>query len=170
MPSITPGMENVRTEADLAVEPCGGRKTLSGSGPLSLVPETNRARPAFAGTILVVDDDDPVRVMLSRLLRTQGYSVRQAANAEKAREALDDERPDLVISDIVMPGESGIELRRSIAERWPELPVILVSGYSAEGPAEFAARTPNTTFVQKPFAADHFLALVQRTLRETATR
>jgi DNA-binding NtrC family response regulator len=121
----------------------------------------------LSGTILVVDDDDPVRVMLARLLRTQGYTVLQAAHAAEARAILDTQRPDLVISDIVMPGESGIELRRGILERWPELPVILISGYSAEGPAEFAARTPNTTFVQKPFAADHFLSLVERTLEDT---
>lgn len=120
--------------------------------------------------VLVVDDDDPVRVMLARLLRTQGYSVLQAASADQARHALDQERPDLVISDIVMPGESGIELRRDIARRWPELPVILISGYSAEGPAEFAARTPNTTFVQKPFAADQFLALVEQTLDAATAR
>jgi DNA-binding NtrC family response regulator len=118
--------------------------------------------------VLVVDDDDPVRVMLARLLRTQGYSVLQAASADQARRALDDQRPDLVISDIVMPGESGIELRRDIARRWPELPVILISGYSAEGPAEFAARTPNTTFVQKPFAADQFLVLVEQILDSAA--
>lgn len=118
----------------------------------------------MAATILVVDDDDPVRVMLARLLRTQGHDVRQAANAAEARAILDDGRPDLVISDIVMPGESGIELRRGILDRWPGLPVILISGYSAEGPAEFAARTPDTIFVQKPFAADQFLALVQQTL------
>lgn len=115
-------------------------------------------------TILVVDDDDPVRVMLARLLRTQGYTVVQAAHANEARTQLDAKRPDLVISDIVMPGESGIELRRRIMERWPGLPVILISGYSSEGPAEFAARTPDTIFVQKPFAADQFLALVEQTL------
>jgi DNA-binding NtrC family response regulator len=118
----------------------------------------------LAATILVVDDDDPVRVMLARLLRTQGYDVRQAANATEARTIIEAGRPELVISDIVMPGESGIELRRAILERWPGLPVILISGYSAEGPAEFAARTPDTIFVQKPFAADHFLALVEQTL------
>ncbi|MEO8540274.1 MAG: response regulator [bacterium] len=117
-----------------------------------------------SATILVVDDDDPVRVMLARLLRTQGYSVLQAAHANEARALLDTHRPDLVISDIVMPGESGIELRRSILERWPDIPVILISGYSAEGPAEFAARTANTMFVQKPFAADQFLSLVEQTL------
>ena len=116
------------------------------------------------GTVLVVDDDDPVRVMLARLLRTQGYGVLQAAHAEGARAILETSRPDLVISDIVMPGESGIELRRELSERWPNLPVILISGYSAEGPAEFAARTPKTAFVQKPFAPDHFLALVEQTL------
>ena len=120
----------------------------------------------MTATILVVDDDDPVRVMLARLLRTQGYRVLQAAHANEARALLDTQRPDLVISDIVMPGESGIELRRSILERWPEIPVILISGYSAEGPAEFAARTVNTMFVQKPFAADQFLALVSQTLAE----
>ena len=139
---------------------------MPGNGGSSLVSETKRSRSAGAETILVVDDDDPVRVMLARLLRTQGYSVSQAANAEEAHESLDLQRPDLVISDIVMPGESGIELRRTIAERWPELPVILISGYSAEGPAEFAARTANTIFVQKPFAADHFLTLVERTLAD----
>ena len=122
----------------------------------------------MAGLILVVDDDDPVRLMLSRLLRTQGYTVVQAANARAAQAAIETSVPDLVISDIVMPGESGIELRRTISDRWPELPVILISGYSAEGPAEFAARTPLTHFVQKPFAADEFIALVESTLTAAA--
>lgn len=132
---------------------------------LSLVAtERFQERQQLPPVILVVDDDDPVRVMLARLLRTQGYGVLQAANASDARRLLGSQQPDLVISDIVMPGESGIELRRYIAATWPELPVILISGYSAEGPAEFAARTPRTTFVQKPFAADQLLTLVEQTL------
>jgi len=127
-------------------------------------PAASREPNPLAATILVVDDDDPVRVMLARLLRTQGYNVLQAAHANEARALLEANTADLVISDIVMPGESGIELRRTILEQFPGLPVILISGYSAEGPAEFAARTPDTTFVQKPFAADQFLALVEQTL------
>ncbi len=130
------------------------------------VEDEDREPAAVDELILIVDDDDPVRVMLARLLRTQGYSVVQAANAAQARTVLAEEMPDLVISDIVMPGESGIELRRTISNRWPDLPVILVSGYSAEGPAEFAARTPNTSFVQKPFAADQLLSLVEQTLSD----
>jgi DNA-binding NtrC family response regulator len=116
--------------------------------------------------ILVVDDDDPVRVMLARLLVTQGYSVVLAANATQARTVLREQDAALVISDVVMPGESGIELRRTIADRWPDLPVILISGFSTEGPAEFAARTPHTSFVEKPFAADQFLRLVEQTLSD----
>lgn len=115
-------------------------------------------------SILIVDDDETVRVMLVRLLRTQGYHVEQANDAQRAWEQIGREAPDLVISDIAMPGDSGIDLRRVLLVHWPDLPVILISGYSAEGPAEFAARTPNTTFVQKPFAADHLLALIERTI------
>lgn len=128
------------------------------------LPESSELRLQGDNVILIVDDDDPVRLMLARLLRIQGYAVLQAASAAQARRTLDQQRPDLVISDIVMPGESGIELRRGIADAWPELPVILISGYSAEGPAEFAARTANTAFVQKPFAAEQLLALVRQTL------
>ncbi len=113
----------------------------------------------MAALILVVDDDEPVRVMLARLRRTQGHTLLLAANTIEARRVLDANQPDLVVSDIVMPGESGIELRRWIAREFPALPVLLISGYSPEGPAEFAARTPLTKFVQKPFAADEFLDL-----------
>ena len=56
-------------------------------------------------------------VMLARLLRTQGYTVTQAENAEKARQALDVSRPNLVISDIVMPGLSGLELLEAVRAR-----------------------------------------------------
>jgi DNA-binding NtrC family response regulator len=110
--------------------------------------------------ILVVDDDSPVRVMLSRLFRTQGYAVTAADSVSAAKAILETRLPDLIVTDIVMPGESGIDLRRWVAARWPELPVVLISGYSPEGPAEFASRTPHTQFVQKPFAADTLLGLV----------
>lgn len=138
--------------------------TLQRERPVLLGKDESGERQSAGELILVVDDDDPVRVMLARLLRGQGYSVSQAANATQARMVLTEEQPALVLSDIEMPGESGFELRQAIAERWPDLPVILISGYSEEGQAEFAARTPNTSFVQKPFAADQLLSLVANTL------
>lgn len=123
--------------------------------------------------ILVIDDDDPVRIMVARLLRLHGYQVLEGSSVAEGRSLLAKFAVDLVISDIVMPGESGIDLRRSFAERRPDLPFVLISGYSADGPAEFAARTPRTTFVQKPFSAEQLITLVARVVqlespRETA--
>jgi len=117
--------------------------------------------------ILVVDDDDPVRTMLARLLQTHGYVIRQAANAAQANRLLEAEgatAPDLVISDIVMEGETGIELRRRLLARLPGLPVILISGYSPDAPAEFAANTPGTAFLQKPFATETLLVTIEQLL------
>ncbi len=118
----------------------------------------------MAETILVVEDEEPVRIMLGRLLRSQGYNVMLAANASEARTVLSRLRPEMVVTDIIMPGENGIELRRVIASDWPEIPVLLISGFSDDGPAEFAARMPNTAFLPKPFAAEHFLAIVAQML------
>ena len=116
--------------------------------------------------ILVVDDDEPVRVMLARLLTTAGYQVHACANAAEARAWLESNEPDLLVTDIVMPGDSGIELRRFVSQRYPHVPAILISGYSAEEPAEFAARQPDTVFIPKPFTADELLELVERMLPE----
>lgn len=118
----------------------------------------------MAETILVVEDEEPVRIMLGRLLRSQGYSVVLAANATEARTVLSRMKPEMVVTDIIMPGENGIELRRVIAQDWPAMPVLLISGFSDDGPAEFAARTPKTGFLPKPFAAEHFLAVVAQML------
>lgn len=147
----------------------GGGGLPDGIRPAPVVPRVGTPPgPEGSGEeILVVDDDQPVRAVLARLLRSKGYHVLQAANAHEAMGILERQSPAAVITDIVMPGESGIELRRSIARRWPALPVVLISGYSAEAPAEFAARTPLTWFVQKPFRAEQLLALLAEALLAT---
>ena len=117
-------------------------------------------------TILVVDDDAPIRFMLTRLLTSEGYEVVAAGAAADAEAALEGSTFDLVISDVVMPGGSGIELRVAIAARQPGVPVILISGFSADGPARFAAEAERTAFLQKPFAASRMLELVAEMLGE----
>ena len=115
-------------------------------------------------TILVVDDDEPVRILLTRILGSAGYEVLDAARSSGALTLLERTPVALVISDVVMPGGSGIDLRRAIAASYPDLPVILVSGFSSEGPAEFAATAAKTEFLQKPFAARDLLDLVAEVL------
>jgi len=102
-------------------------------------------------SLLVVDDDRSVRLLLGRALAEDGVEISEAQNAEEARVVVAERRPDVVIADVVMPGRSGIELRRELMQSDPELPVVLISGYSPEQVAEFAARTPATTFLPKPF-------------------
>src|SRR3972149_1967158 len=87
--------------------PPGRPDANSGGGNL------NETRARMPGTIRVVAAAEPVRVMITRLLRTQGYEIRQAASASEAKASIQEQQPDLVISDIVMPGESGIELPRT---------------------------------------------------------
>jgi CheY-like chemotaxis protein len=82
-------------------------------------------------------------------LRTIGHRVREAENAEAALELLESERFAAVISDIMMPGRmDGLDLARTIRRRWPQLPVLLVSGFSSA--AEDAARE-GLTVLRKPY-------------------
>ena len=118
--------------------------------------------------ILVVDDDDSVRTMLARLLRTAGHEVVQAKSGAAARETVAAQAVEVIVSDIVMPGDSGIDLRRWLAEHHPSVPVILTSGYSPDAPAEFAAQIPRTWFLQKPFGAGELLGLISEVVASTA--
>lgn len=112
-------------------------------------------------TILVVDDDDSVRFMLSRVLRSRGFETVDAGNAAIARLVAAEHRVALFIVDIVMPGESGLELAGFIVETWPKVPIVLISGYASEGPLSFAEFHDHVEFVAKPFGADEILDLVE---------
>jgi signal transduction histidine kinase/CheY-like chemotaxis protein len=101
--------------------------------PLSPFAET--ARPAEAPRdliVLLVEDNDHVREFAQHLLVELGYRVLSAASAEEALERLEREAVDLLFSDVVMPGRSGLELARLARELHPSLPVLLASGYSEE--------------------------------------
>jgi DNA-binding NtrC family response regulator len=111
-------------------------------------------------TILVVDDDDSVRFMLSRVLRSRGFDTVNAGNAAIARIVAAEHRVSLFIVDVVMPGESGLELASHIVETWPKVPIVLISGYANEEPLSFASEHDHVEFVAKPFGADEILDLV----------
>ncbi len=108
--------------------------------------------------ILVVDDEPVIRDVLCALFETEGYRVRTAADGLAALDMLADEPPDLVIADIIMPRLDGWGLLKSLHERYPGIPVILLS-------ATFRGQPPNgAIFVSKPFDVDHLLAMVVREL------
>lgn len=114
--------------------------------------------------VLVVEDQPDVRALLRLLLEEEGLEVQEAAGAAAALQIIEGEgrRPDLVITDLVMPGLSGHELVRRVQARSPEVPVLVISGYSGEeAPA-------GVRFLRKPFSADQLTRMVGRILQEKA--
>jgi len=82
--------------------------------------------------VLVVDDDELVRSLTVRVLERAGYSVVSAASAAHALELVGRDSIDLVVSDVVMPGLTGVELLTELRSRKPDLPVLLMTGGSPE--------------------------------------
>ncbi len=79
--------------------------------------------------ILVVDDEDNIRLLYKEELQDEGYQVSLAANAEEAFKAIEADEPDLITLDIKMPGMNGIEFLRKLKEDKKNIPVILCSAY-----------------------------------------
>ncbi len=81
-------------------------------------------------SILIVEDDAEIQKMLCRFLQDQGYRVRSASNGAEALDLLETEVPDLLISDLLLPGEHGLDLVRAVKQRW-FIPTIVLSGIYA---------------------------------------
>ena len=108
---------------------------------------------ALAGaSILVVDDDPAVRSIVTRILKHHGCSVMQASDGAAALALVDRHRlPDLVLTDLVMPGIDGRELGKRLRTRWPDLPVLFMSGY-AENELRLAGKFEGEgQLIEKPF-------------------
>ncbi len=83
----------------------------------------------MAKKILVVDDEEGIRLLYREELEDEGYKIIDASSGEDCLKCLEEELPDLVLLDIKMPGMDGVEVLRRIKEQWEELPVILCSAY-----------------------------------------
>lgn len=113
-------------------------------------------------TILIVEDEAPLRELLADILEDAGYRAQQAIHGREALALVEQERPDLVLSDVMMPVLNGAELCRLLKAQpsTASMPVILMS---AAGP-ETADGAGADAFVDKPFHLDELEALVRRWL------
>lgn len=112
--------------------------------------------------ILVVDDEPEIRQMMMLCLRSNGFTVTCAESAEDACKLLITEQFDVVISDVMMPGEDGISFLGRIHEAWPELPVILMTGHAQLQMAVNAIKNGAFDFIHKPFDFDYLRKIVIR--------
>jgi excisionase family DNA binding protein len=115
-------------------------------------------RPRGGPLVLVVDDDAGLREYLRVNLEQAGYSVREAGSGQEALVAIADERPDLVLLDVVMPGLDGWQLLRRLEERHGSIPVIMFSGQVDERAAAQATELGARGFIGKPFDSEELLA------------
>src|ERR1035437_8605498 len=114
--------------------------------------------------ILVVDDDDSLRWVLQTQLEQMGYTVIAAADGAKAIEAIEKDPPALVLTDLKMPGMSGMELLEQIRHGYPELPVLIVTAFGTIQSAVQAMRAGAYDYLAKPIDYDELALSVKRVL------
>jgi excisionase family DNA binding protein len=135
-----------RGDLDAFLERSGaGARSTEGAGPL----------------VLIVDDDDKLREFVRVNLEMEGYTVREAASAREGLDALEEQSPDLVLLDVMMPEMDGWEMLRQLHERHGvgAIPVIVFSGQVEEDPGDVASRGAQA-FIGKPFSPQ---TLIERT-------
>ena len=114
--------------------------------------------------ILVVDDSKTELHHLSEMLKKNGYTVRVAINGEEALKRLEEERPDLILMDVVMPGQNGFQLTRQITRdpRWAGMPVIMCTSKSQETDRVWGMRQGASDYIVKPVKADELISKIRR--------
>jgi DNA-binding response OmpR family regulator len=117
-------------------------------------------------TILVVDDDAPLRISLGLILRKEGYQVETAANGEEGLERLQSAKVDLVFLDLNMPGMTGTELLVQIHAKYPRLPILILTAHATMDSAVQAVRSGARDYLLKPAEPAMILARVAEILAE----
>jgi len=122
-------------------------------------------RPFAKASILVVDDDEAIRKLLKQILERDGYACVTARSAETALIKTASQSFDLVVSDINMPGKSGIELLKEIKKYFPNMPALMISGVKDATTSDSAISLGAYDYILKPFKKDQVLISVKNSLR-----
>ena len=128
--------------------------------------------PGGSETVLLVEDETAVRVLISQALEKFGYRVLAAANPREAREVFRREREsiDLLLTDVVMPGETGVDLYKSLIGLEPNLPVLFMSGYTRSEQSLREVPGSRAPFLQKPFRPSELGRRIRMVLDTSARR
>jgi len=112
--------------------------------------------------ILVIDDEAIVRVSCQRALAPESYDVEATSRGDEALKRLAEENFDIVLTDLKMPDMDGIEVLKKIKESWPQLVVIIITGYGTVSTAVQAIKLGAFDYIEKPFTPDDIIAIVKR--------
>jgi DNA-binding NtrC family response regulator len=114
--------------------------------------------------ILVIDDEEIVRVSCTRILRAKGYNVDAAAFCADGLVMLEENPYDLVLTDFKMPHMDGIELSAHIISRYPDIKIVLFTGYITDETIRIAMKCGVHAFLEKPFTPEKLVEIVAQTL------
>jgi DNA-binding NtrC family response regulator len=121
------------------------------------------------GLVLVVDDEADIRAVMAEVLEVQGYTVLQAADAPQALRLLHDNRPDMLVTDIGLPnGMNGRQLADQVRVQWPQLPVLMVTGYAESTVMKNETLPAQMELLIKPFAMNALVGKVEAMLAAAA--
>lgn len=123
-------------------------------------------------TILVVEDYDDVRQVLKVLLESENFRVLEAASGPEALELLEDERPDVILMDLSLPGFDGMEAIRRIRvlDGFQNTPIVVLTAYTGRSTYETAIRAGSNYFRAKPIDFDELVTLLKKILFDGNTR
>ena len=117
--------------------------------------------------VWIIDDDRSIRWVIEKALTREGIAYRSFAAAQEGLDALETGEPQVVLSDIRMPGTSGIEFMQKLKEKLPATPVIIMTAYSDLDSAVAAFQGGAFEYLPKPFDVDHAVELIRRALNES---
>lgn len=129
------------------------------------IPMVPAAAPGGRERVLVVDDEPALRDVARRILDRLGYQVETAADAQQARRAINvGGAPALLLTDVIMPGESGAQLAEAMLRTHPQMRVLFISGYTGDELSRFGLRGSELAFLQKPFTPRELAERVREVL------
>jgi len=122
--------------------------------------------------ILIIDDEDDIRLLIAGILEDEGYSVIHAATSDQALRIIDKKVPDLVVQDIWLQGsdKDGIEILEAAKSKHPILPFLMISGHGTIETAVSAIKAGAYDFIEKPFKSDRLLLMINRALENAALK
>lgn len=123
------------------------------------------AQPSpFKSTVLIIEDKESMAGMLGQTIEAEGYRTLIARDGADGIRLINDEKVDLVVTDLKLPGKNGLEVLRAVKEKNPLIPVILITAYGSIETAVAAMKEGAYEFLTKPFDTDHLLVLIKRAL------
>ena len=120
----------------------------------------------MASSIMIIDDEEGIRLSLRGILEDEGYAVEEASSAEEGLQKAEASPPDMIFLDIWLPGMDGLETAHAILEEHPGAKIVMISSLAYDETVHEASKIGAKAFVCKPFDRDDLINTLERVLNE----